>query len=172
MRAVHAANRHRGASFYETAVASVIVGVLAVVLLERVLYVQEYAEKSALELTIANLRAGLRARVAHLLMADRVSDIETLADENPMGWLEGRQENYLGELDIPPGEEPRGKWYFDRHRRELVYTANSRRHFSPSVYRDFTVRLRAMRVTPGGEGPSAKGQVWVALVVVNDYRWF
>lgn len=172
MRAVHAAIRHSGASIYEAVVACVIVSILAVVLLERVLYIQEYAEKSALELTISNLRAGLRSRVADRLMADRVSEIEKLADENPMGWLEGQQENYLGELDIPPNEEPRGKWYFDRRRRELVYTANSRRHFSPSVYRDFTVRLRAMRVSAGGEGPSASGQVWVALVVVNDYRWF
>lgn len=172
MRAVPAAIRHRGASFYEAAVACVIVGILAGVLLERVLYIQEYAEKSALELTIANLRAGLRSRVADLLLADRVSEIETLADENPMRWLEGRQENYLGELDTPPEEEPRGKWYFDRGRRELVYTASGRRHFSPSVYRDFTVRLRAMRVSAGGENPPAVGQVWVALVVVNDYRWF
>ncbi len=175
MRNLHAAKRQSGASRLELLVAAAVVAVVAVVLLERLAFYQEYAEKVAMNLTIASMRAGLRSQVAGLLIADKVSEIQTLADHNPVSWLEHAPENYLGEIDTPPEEESRGKWYFDRKRRELVYTANNRRHFTPSVYRDYTVRLRPMRVrAPDDSARSGAGQEpeWVVLVVVNDYRWF
>jgi hypothetical protein len=163
--------RQRGASRLELAVVVAVFGALATVFLERTLYYQEYAEMVAMEMTVANLRTGLRYRVAELLLQDKVSEIPTLADANPMDWLQTRPENYIGELDSAPEEERRGAWYFDRGRRELVYTANNRRFFSPSVYRDFSVRYRTMRV--GGREIDGAGiaQEWVALVLVSDYRW-
>jgi general secretion pathway protein G len=175
MRYPDAVQRQSGASRLEMLVAGAVVAVLAIALLERLSFYQEYAEKAAMDLTIASMRAGMRSEVAGLLIADRVSEIQTLADRNPISWLKRAPENYLGELDGPPAEEPRGKWYFDRKRRELVYTANNRRHFTPSVYRDYTVRVRPMRLlsmTDPERGTPPKGPEWVALVVVNDYRWF
>jgi general secretion pathway protein G len=175
MRYLDAAQRQSGASRLELLVAGAVVAVLAIALLERLSFYQEYAEKAAMDLTIASMRAGLRSQVASLLIADRVSEIQTLADRSPVSWLTRPPENYLGELDAPPEEEPRGKWYFDRKRRELVYTANNRRHFTPSVYRDYTVRVRPMRVRApqqaAGSG-AERGPEWVVLVVVNDYQWF
>ncbi|HWQ40086.1 MAG TPA: hypothetical protein VNM24_16000 [Burkholderiales bacterium] len=173
MRNSTAVRRQVGASRFELLLAVSIIAIVAGVLLERLAFYQEYAEKVAMDLTIAAMRAGLRSRVADLLIADRVSEISTLAEENPVRWLDREPGNYLGELDGPPQEEPRGKWYFDRGRQELVYTANNRRFFTPSVYRDYTVRLRAMRiqarVVPAGKKAEPE---WVALVIVNDYRWF
>lgn len=175
MRHTPAVQRQSGASRLELLVAAAVLAVVAVALLERLSFYQEYAEKAAMDLTIASMRAGMRSEVAGLLIADRVSEIQTLADRNPMSWLKSAPENYLGELDGPPAEEPRGKWYFDRKRRELVYTANNRRHFTPSVYRDYTVRVRPMRLLSIADPARAgrpKEPEWVALVVVNDYRWF
>lgn len=175
MRIQCAAIRQSGLNRAEFAIAASIVAIVAAVLAERLLYVEEYAEKTAMELTIASMRAGLRARIGELLIADQVSKIATLVEENPVDWLERRPHNYLGEVDAPPAEEPRGQWYFDRARRELVYTANNRLHFTPSAYRDFTVRVRTMPVRSHdlqtGTQPDAR-QTWVALVVVNDFRWF
>ena len=91
-----------------------------------------------MESTAENIRTGLRYKVADLILANRASEIPTLADENPMNWLGERPPNYLGELDSAPADEPKGQWYFDRRNRELVYTVNNRRHFSPSMYRDFS----------------------------------
>lgn len=159
----------------ELVVAIVVVSVLAAVLLERVLYVEEYAEKTAMELTIAHMQAGLRGRVGSLLITDQASKIPTLADANPFEWLESEPSNYLGEMEQAPEEDAKGQWYFDRNRRELVYTANNRLHFTPSVYRDFSVRLRVMPVLAAASvqnDKTASQQDWVALVVVNDYRWF
>jgi hypothetical protein len=173
MRQGLAAQRQSGASRFELLVAVGVVAAVGGVLLER--FYQEYAEKVAVDLTIASMRAGLRSQVAGLLIADRVSEIQTLADRNPVSWLAQPPENYLGEMDAPPEQDARGKWYFDRKRRELVYTANNRRHFTPSVYRDYTVRVRPMRVRaperPPGSGAGREPE-WVVLVVVNDYRWF
>jgi len=157
------------------AVALAVLGVLAAVLLERLQYVQEYAEKTAMELVIEELRSQLRIKVAERLVDGRLADIPALADEDPFTWLDRPPANYLGEVDREPAEEPRGRWYFNRGSREVVYTANNRRFFSPSVYRDFTVRLRLMRISADPRAEAAAGRrqpEWVALVVVNDYRWF
>ena len=151
-----------------------LMGIFGFVLLERSRYYQEYAEKTAMESTAENIRTGLRYKVADLILANRMSEIATLADENPMNWLAERPPNYLGELDSSPADEPKGQWYFDRRNRELVYTVNNRRHFSPSTYRDFSVRYRAMRISTGAvtdSSPNFAG-TWVSLVLVAEYGWF
>ena len=163
-----------GASFVEFAVSMALMGIFVGVLLERALYYQEYAEKTAMESTAQNIRTGLRYKVADLILANRVSEIATLADENPMNWLAERPPNYLGELDSAPMDEPKGQWYFDKGKRELVYAVNNRRHFSPSSYRDFSVRYRAMRVSAGAVTDSSPGfaGTWVSFVPVIEYGWF
>jgi prepilin-type N-terminal cleavage/methylation domain-containing protein len=90
--------RQRGFNFLELVAAIAIVGVFGTVLLQRMLYLQEVAEMTAMELTVANLRTGLRYKTGDLLMRDKVSEIATLADENQVDWLENRPENYLGEI--------------------------------------------------------------------------
>lgn len=164
----------RGISRLEFAVAATLFAVLAGVLLERLLYVEEYAEMTAMELTVANMRTGLRNRTGDLLIRDRVSEIATLADENPMDWLERRPENYLGEFDREPDLNLRGSWYFDRVRHEIVYTASLRRHFSPENAEDYSVRLRAVaQPVPAGETVAGKNAPrWVALVKTSGGRWF
>ena len=165
--------RQPGASRFELLVCVALIGVFMAVFLERALYYQEYAEKMAMDMTVENMRTGLRYRVADLMLANRMSQISTLADENPMDWLADKPDNYFGERASATAPHSDGMWYFDRQKRELVYTVNNRRHFLPSVNRDFTVRFRAMRLkTPvalGGSG--ATGEVWVRLALVSDYRW-
>lgn len=163
-----------GASFVEFAVCMALMAIFVGVLLERALYYQEYAEKAAMESTAENIRTGLRYKVADLILANRVPEIPALADENPMNWLAEGPPNYLGELDSAPADEPKGQWYFDKRNQELVYTVNNRRHFSPSTYRDFSVRYRTMRVSAGAvtdSSPNFAG-TWVSLVLVSEYGWF
>lgn len=164
----------RGISRLEFAVAATLFAVLAGVLLERLLYVEEYAEMTAMELTVANMRTGLRNRMGDLLIRDRVSEIATLADENPMSWLERRPDNYLGEFDREPDLDLRGSWYFDRGRHEIVYTVNLRRHFAPRDREDYRVRLRAVAqpVPAGGTAGGKNAHRWVALVETSGGSWF
>ena len=172
MRAFPVRDGHCGATFVEFAVSLVLMAIFVVVLLDRALYYQEYAEKTAMETTAKNIRTGLRYKVADLILDNRMSQISALADENPLNWLAERPPNYLGELDSVPAEEPKGQWYFDKRNKELVYTVNNRRHFSPSSYRDFSVHYRAMRVSAGAVTDNSPHGTWVNLVLVGEYEWF
>jgi prepilin-type N-terminal cleavage/methylation domain-containing protein len=166
--------RQRGFSLFELVAAIAIMGVLAGVLLQRMLYLQEYAEMTAMDLTVANLRTGLRFKTADLLMRDKVSEIVTLADENPVNWLQDHPENYLGEFDLKPETDARGKWYFDKTQHELVYTINNGRHFLPASGQNYALRWQAVRVRAKDEnisGSTSSAQ-WVALVQVSGGRWF
>jgi len=167
-------NRQAGFSLFEFVAAIVIVGVFGAVLLQRMLYLQEYAEMAAMDLTVANMRTGLRYKTGDLLIRDKMSEIATLADENPVDWLQNPQENYLGEFDLQPESDLRGKWYFDKTRRELVYTVNNKRHFVPASDQDYALRWHAVRLPANEEDNSAgKSDVqWVELVQVAGGHWF
>jgi hypothetical protein len=174
MRACPVRDGQCGATLVEFAVSIALIAIFVGVLFERGLYYQEYAEKTAMEMTAKSIRTGLRYKVADLMLANRMSEISALAGENPLNWLAEKPPNYLGELDSAPMVEPKGQWYFDRRNRELVYTVNNRRHFSPSSYRDFNVRYRLMRTSAGAVTDSAPnyGGTWVSLVLVAEYGWF
>jgi type II secretory pathway pseudopilin PulG len=165
--------RTKGISRVELLVVVAVVGVIGGVFLERMRYYQEYAEMTAVDVTVEHMRTGLRYRVGELLVDSRMSEISSLADENPVNWLDTRPPNYLGEFDgAPPETDVKGQWYFDSRQHELVYTANNRRFFTPAAYRDYTVRLRAVRLQGDPRDPAQKGQpAWVSLVQVSDGRW-
>ncbi len=164
-----------GASLLEFFAALAVIGVIASVLLHRMLYLQEVAEMTAMELTVAHMRTGLRYKTADLLMRDKVSGIASLADENPISWLETHPQNYLGEFDGAPDTDLRGKWYFDRTRRELVYTVNNRRHFVPDNDQNYALRWHAVRSAAKDarvDGRTGIVLQWVALVQVSGGKWF
>jgi general secretion pathway protein G len=164
--------RQRGASQLELAVSIALFAIFLVVFLERASYYQEYAEKTAMEMTVANMRTGLRYQIADLIINNRLSEIPALADDNPVNWLAGQPENYLGEFDsLPDGTA--GKWFYDKRNRELVYTVNNRRHFVPYSGRDFTIHYRAARIQ-GPANTSARTsdvQAWVELRQPRGYTW-
>jgi hypothetical protein len=129
---------------------------------------------TAVNLTVANLRTGLRYKTADLLIRDKVSEIATLADENPINWLQIQPENYLGEFEQAPTTDARGKWYFDKTRRELVYTINNRRHFVPASDQEYVLRWHTARMASGevATAGSKQNAEWVALVPIAGGRWF
>src|SRR6185436_752920 len=167
MRACPVRDGQCGATFVEFVVAIALISIFVGVLMERALYYQEYAEKTAMEMTAKNIRTGLRYKVADLILDNRMAEISTLADENQLNVIPDKPPNYLGELDSAPMVHPKGQWYFDRRNRELVYTVNNRRHFSPSSYRDFSVRYRLMRTSAGAvtDSSARNGGTWISLVL-------
>lgn len=121
------ANRQR--NYLQSALYVVIVGVLATVLLERLLTYAEVAEKAAMEATLSRLHSGLYARVAFLALRGEYDALEALQDQSPFAAADVRSSNYLGEFaGVPAGVATEGKWIFDRLRRELVYVPNLKRY--------------------------------------------
>ncbi|OGB23055.1 MAG: hypothetical protein A3I66_08535 [Burkholderiales bacterium RIFCSPLOWO2_02_FULL_57_36] len=165
--------RHRcaGFSLFELAIGITMIGLLATVLSERMLRYQEYAEKTAMEVTARNLRTGLRLRVADLMMRDRLHEIDRLLQDNPITWLETPPPNYIGErANAKQDDTVRGNWYFDNVRRELVYTPFRHRYFQPQLYGNHSIRYRiaAVPVTSGDGTRSIEG---LSLVLLSPYKW-
>lgn len=155
----------RQRSHLETALYAVIVGVLAALLLYRLLELSAAAEKSAMEATVAQLQSALYARAAKAVLEHK--PLRTWQDRNPVALAHAVLPNYLGEFDHPDlaSLEP-GNWLYDRSRHELVYLVRRARGFSggsdpvPAI----RFRLRLERNASGAYLPAL-------LHPVSRYEW-
>ncbi|HAN57317.1 MAG TPA: hypothetical protein DCQ77_14505 [Betaproteobacteria bacterium] len=112
-----------GFTLFELLGIILIVSVLSLLLFDRFLGYQALAEKTVMEMTVINMRSGLRLRVAELMMQDKMNEIGSLVHENPINWLAAPPPNYIGAFQNPEQHAiPTNTWYFDTRRRELVYT--------------------------------------------------
>lgn len=117
--------RYRGATRFEFAVCVVVMGLLAGVLLGRLLEWRAQSERVAAYHVVGALRTALAAREAQLSAAGRDAAF-ALMQENPMSWLLRHPANYLGEYYAPdPAMLRRGAWFFDRRDRTVNYLLSS-----------------------------------------------
>lgn len=163
--------RTRGFTLFELAVAIMIIALLATVLLTRLAFYQEAAEKAAMEATVRLIKTGLQIRLAELIVANRQAQAGSLETENPMRWLEAKPGNYGGPYR-EPGEG--GTWYFDAGRHQLVYAVNtgSRLEVGGSGEEKrirFQARLLKDRVNAGGA--VVESMTAITLAPVTPYRW-
>ena len=149
----------------------VIFSVLATVLLDRLGYYQELAEKAAMEATVRGIKTGLQIRLAELIIANRQAEAGALETEDPVRWLESKPSNYGGAYP----EQPRtGIWYFDGSERHLVYVVGTGNRLEiDTAWGAKQVRFRARllrdRVKTGsGTVESVTG---ITLAPVLPYRW-
>ena len=169
--------RQAGFSFLELMVVASILAVFAGLLLNRLLYYQEVAEKTNMEATVKALQSGLRFEMARSLMAGREIDYQQLSHENPMNWLEVKPPNYVGAFNAaPPDDTSSGSWYFDLSSRILVYRIGSGRYFIPDSHNQKQVRFRLVLSYSGIQGDGAiVDSLMVAsgikLLVIEPYRW-
>jgi hypothetical protein len=163
--------REHGSSLFEFFIAASVISLIAALLLDRLLSYQEYAERAAMELTVVNMRSGLRLHVADLMTQGRLHEVGKLINENPVRWLETPPPNYLGELAHPvPKTLPQGNWYFDTTTRELVYLPNDNR-FSTAPWRDRKEAMRFQIISVRqalGKGEGSESRIeWVTLAHTN-----
>jgi len=160
------ASRQR--NYLQSALYAIVAGILAAVLLERLLTYAEVAEKSAMEVTLSQLQVGLYARVAYHAMRGEYGRIEAMPTRSPFVAGAMRAANYLGEFDGVPADAESGSWLYDRVSNELVYVPNFKRHLfakgaaePPRVLR---FRVEVLR-------RSEHGYTGVALRPVTAFRW-
>ena len=114
--------RHAGFTLFELVGIILLVSALSLLLYDRFLGYQALAEKTAMEMTVINMRSGLRLRVAELMMGGKMKEIAGLVHENPITWLAASPPNYIGALQNPEQNAiPGNAWYFDTNRHELIY---------------------------------------------------
>ena len=154
----------------ELAVSIALISILAGVLLERAVYYQELAEKTAMEQVAIGLRSSVNLRVAELVLENRFKELPALQLQNPMDLLVRKPQNYLGILQGAKLQEVvTGNWYFDNTSKEVVYYVDSGRYFAPDDQGRMRVAWRVKLVQ--GVGGAAAPQ-WAHLELVQPYRWF
>jgi prepilin-type N-terminal cleavage/methylation domain-containing protein len=163
--------RQAGFTLVELAVAIAVIAVAAALLLNRLAYHQEMAEKAAMEAVVRAVKTGLQLRLADLIATHRQGQAAALEIEDPMRWLEARPDNYGGVYGA--GAE-RGKWYFDAGRRHLVYVVNAGDRLeiatgAAAKELRFQARLLKDRVTFAGG--AVESVTSVTLSPVTPYSW-
>jgi competence protein ComGC len=157
----------KGISWVELAVVLLIYSIVLAVLMSRLLYYQELAEKTATEYTAIVLRSALREKMAELIIENREIAIPGLAAHNPVTWLESPPGNYCGEVSVDPGPDmPVGCWYFDKGGRTMTYLVNNGDHFLPDSAGRKRIRYRLILMQDGQVTPS------VDMKLIEPYRWF
>lgn len=169
--------KFRGFSLLEFLVGVISIGIIATILLNRLLYYQEAAEKTNMEYTMSMMKSALRSRMASLLIEGRAQEYIRLAQENPMDWLEPKPDNYLGKLANPdPGQLAAGNWYFDSANGTTVYLVGRGKYFQPDTTGQKRVRLRVTFVRNRANSQSNHDPIeptdTVALSLVEPYKWF
>jgi len=171
---VAARRRSPGFSLYELIVSIALVGVFSGVLLDRLLYYEEVAEKAVVELQASTLKVALQVHVGDLISRNQKLDYAAIAHENPMRWLDQPLVGYRGEFSTDAAAElPKGSWFFDRSTAQLVYLLKLDRNFRP-VSSDGPTRVRwhVRLVRPDGARTKDSTVVGLQFVPVVPYRWF
>lgn len=161
------ASRQR--NYLQSALYVVIAGLLATLLLERLLTYAEATEKAATEVMVSRLANAMNARLAFLVLRGDLQAIAEFEGQSPFRTARVESPSYLGEYDGMPTGAEGGKWYFDRVRRELVYVPNLKRHLqgkddasSAPASIGFRVEVRKS---------AANAYAGAALVPTPDWRW-
>ena len=170
---------HAGFTLIELVIVIALVGVLIGVLLDRVRYYQEMAEKVAMEQTVGAMRSSLHLQVANLIVKNRSDLLPTLAEQNPMEWLAEKPANYGGEIiSVLQDNVVSGQWYFNSGDKTLIYMVHNGRHFQAGTMTPKRVEFRAKlllgkNVPRPGELESKERFVeGVILEQVSPHTWF
>ena len=161
--------RQTGLTWLEFSVVASVLAVLAGSLLTALLYYEELAEATVVELTIENVRSGLRYQIADRLVAGRTPEIGQLLGANPVSWLERSPDGYVGIVRTGSVRSlPAGSWFYDIDRGEIGYLPKLSFHLvaEPGGRATLRWRMQALRSAMPGD---VEG---LMLVAVTPYRWF
>ncbi len=162
-----------GFSLFELMVVIAVVSGVIFFVFDRVFIYQELAEKTAVEITVLHIRNSLRYRTAEMLLRGQDKEIVSLVGGNAIRWLEAPPPGYLGELKMVRWNEvPRGSWYFDLDKGEIVYCVDRGRHFATESNGNKMLRFRvtALFHKPDGDKTAVLAE-GIELMLLEKYHW-
>ena len=175
-----AARTSKGFTLIELIVTITIIVILAGLLLNRVWFYQEQAEKAAMEQVAGALQSSLLMQYGHLLTSGNEAEVNSLITENPTRWLQRVPANYAGEFPgVTPAAIPPGNWAFDLQTHELIYVPSRSEYFTPGKDGLKWVRYRARllyeprrgTLAKAGKSKSAEVLTGVLFEPVEPYQW-
>jgi general secretion pathway protein G len=159
----------RGFSLLELCAVIAVIVSLAALLLDRLLYYQELSEKTAVDLTLLNIRSGVRHQLADKMIRGRETELEQVLLANPVNWLERPPAGYTGEVAASRVRSLQpGSWFYDVERRELGYVPKLDSHLAfveSEAQGTLRWHIRGVRSKNGGVED-------LSLVAVTRYSWF
>lgn len=168
--------RWHGASRFEVMAVVAFLGILATVLLNRLAYYEELAEKAHMESKASAIKNALRIQMSLLLIQGRAQEYASLAQQNPLDWLESKTAKGLDlGMHAVPDRALAGSWRFDPASRTLVYLVQHGDYFAPDSTGQKQVRWQVQLIRDGSKGNGAASAdlvVGVTLKLVEPYRWF
>lgn len=162
--------RQAGITLLEFSVVAAGLVVIAGSLLAALLYHEELAEAAVVQMTVRNIRSGLRYQIADRLVTGRTREMGQLVRANPLSWLESSPDGYVGTVRTDSVRSlPGGSWYYDIDRGEIGYVPKLSFYLvmepteRPKILR---WRMQALR------SPTPWEVEGLMLVTVSPYRWF
>ena len=165
----------KGFTLVELLVVVCIVGVLASVLFNRVLFYQEMAEKAAMQQVVGAIQSALVLQYGHRMTLGMGTAMDSIRNENPLDWLSQKPPNYAGEFaSVKPATIDPGNWAFDKQTHELIYVPDHAAFFVPKNDGSKWIRYRTRfeyESTPGYKGQGEKRLAAVTFSPVEAYQW-
>lgn len=167
----------RGFTLIELVVVIIIIVILMGVFMNRVLFYQEQAEKTAMEEVAGTIQSALLMQYSQVLTRGRSTDLNALVKDNPMRWMQKIPRNYAGEYyDPTPQTVASGSWMFDLKSRDLIYLLRNASHFKPSQEGIQWVRFHITAEYEQSRLPSLRDSApeltGLLFKPVEPYHWF
>ncbi|MCR4304921.1 MAG: prepilin-type N-terminal cleavage/methylation domain-containing protein [Gallionella sp.] len=167
----------RGFTLIELIIVIIIIVVLMGLFMNRALFYQEQAEKTAMEGVAGTIQSALTMQYSQILTRGKPSDVAALAMDNPMNWLQKKPRNYAGEYyDPSPLAVGPGNWVFDLRSRNLVYVVNIANNFKPGKDGKKWIRFHAAVNYEASRLPSLQNApaelTGLLFEPVEPYSWF
>ena len=158
-------------------IAILLMGLFFGVFMRKILLLEVAAEATAMELMIRNIRSGVMAEVAGLLIEGDYAGIVRLAGANPMGVMDTPAWVYRGRLkegDMLDVES--GLWYYNEDQKQLVYYVVNTDYFQVDENGPARVRLKFRLIyddrNKNGEYDEGIDQARsVSVDVLDNYTW-
>lgn len=167
----------RGFSLLELIVVIIVISLLLVVAIDRLIGLQEKAERAAMQNVIGTLKSAIGIKVADHIVKHKVRQLHRLVGSNPMDQLAELPKNYLGVLQQPDANTLEdGNWYFDAGQGVLIYLVRHREYFKGGKDKPPRIRFRIRPVytdlnRDGRFSPGRDRIEGLRLVPIDDYRW-
>jgi len=164
---------YASSQWFQWAVLFLVLGSLATVLLSALDDIKERAEKQVVDLTLRNMRTGMRLAMGEALIQQREREIATWGGGNPVGWLGAPPVGYRGECSAGESRRLSGQeWCFERPSGELVYRPNSVDHLhDPVAEKDSPCVQLRWRVARLSESASSASFVGLWIESASTCQW-
>lgn len=166
-----------GFTLLELIIVIIIIATLMGLFINRALFYQEQAEKTAMEQVAGAIQSSLTMQYGQILTRGKRSDVAALAQDNPMNWLQKKPRNYAGEFyDPSPLTVESGNWVFDLKSRDLIYVVRSANYFKPGRDGKKWIRFHVSISSEPSRLPSQKKAppelTGILFEPVEPYSWF